>query len=1328
MQIESLENRVLLSVVTLEPTKDNTLFEDAQGDVSDGAGVYSYVGTSANSVRRHGVLSFDIAGNIPAGSTINSVSLALHLSQSAPGSGNQSLEVHSLLADWGEGTSDADGPSSTLPGGAGAPATTGDATWLFRSFGAVPSQTWTTAGGDFSATVSATTTVNGVGSYSWGSSQMAADAQAWLNIPATNFGWLLKNTNEVTAKTAKRFDTRENGTVANRPHLTIDFTPPPTDFGDAPDTGAGTGAGNYNTLSTDNGPSHRIVAGLFMGASVDAEPQALPNAAANGDDVNQALPDDEDGLNNPAADLVLTVGAQPTVNVIVTNTTGAAATLYGWIDTNANGVFDNATERASVAVPTGTNKGIVTLTFPIVPVGFIGRTYARFRLSTVAAASSTGAASDGEVEDYVASITQRSDGTAESEKTKKIASSTNGGPSLQLGDEFGFSVVSLGDLDGDGVPDMAVGAPGAGINDLGAVYVLFMNANGTVKTTTLIGADIGGGPTIASFDNFGISLASLGDLDGDGVVDLAVGALLDDTGGTDRGAVYILFMNVNGTVRNSTKIASATVGGPQLANGDLFGRSVASLGDVDGDGVIDLAVGAMNEDTGGPNRGAVFVLFLNSDGSVKSSVRIGSGMGGGPTLSDYDEFGVSVANIGDIDGDGVTDVAVGAQGDDTGGPSRGALHVLRLNSNGTVKSSAKIASDIGGGPAINNYDFFGSAVMSPGDLNGDGMTDLAVGAWGDDTGGNERGAVFLLSMNSNGTVNNTVKIANGTGGGPLLEDQARFGFSVASLGDLNSDGLTDLAIGAFFDSGIRGAVYVLFLNPLNTAPVLNNSGTPYLIAPAGNRLAAEMQTGILITDLVARGAEGDPITDVDVGALEGIALTAIDKTLGKWQYTFVASPIETDWIDADVAGAISNTSSLLLPADANTRLRFVTTLLPRHNSQKTDGSPATPAEGFLPTETKLDAGITFRAWDQTTGIAGGRADTTTNGGTTAFSTATETAGTYFETRLFRSFNAAAQLNTYTLEQEFNALVSLFGYQDRSTASFSGFTVLMSPIPGVPTVPLYRMYFGIAFDSPSAGIQTDMGYRYLTTDVNEAMFLESLGPEAHRAERDGTYFREAGVNNGTGIIAYIDTTAQPGTLEISQIYRTDLFSKDTRTGPPGTPATGTVQQQQGDHVYTTNSAFEMTQSPGQSHIDGVRTGWRQEISRGFVRELSPNAGGGQQPARSASVRAFPAETSRRLPTVSPGMSMNNAELSRDELAAQIATSTASFIRTGGLMPTTDLALPATTLSRSSRTRRDASVIQTSTVEPIHLQSQPTSNHARATDAVFARWQELVGWTP
>jgi hypothetical protein len=175
------------------------------------------------------------------------------------------------------------------------------------------------------------------------------------------------------------------------------------DFGDAPDAVAGTGPGEYSTRAADGGPSHLTVAGLFMGAGVDEEPEAFPSAGADGDDTD-GTPDDEDGLADPAGDLALLVGAAPAVEVTVTNTTGGAATLYGWIDYNADGVFDNATERASVAVPDGTN-GVVTLNFPAVPQGSAGDTFARFRLSTdAAAADPTGDADDGEVEDYTVSI------------------------------------------------------------------------------------------------------------------------------------------------------------------------------------------------------------------------------------------------------------------------------------------------------------------------------------------------------------------------------------------------------------------------------------------------------------------------------------------------------------------------------------------------------------------------------------------------------------------------------------------------------------------------------------------------------------------------------------------------------------------------------------------------------------------------------------------------------------------------------------------------------------------------------------------------------------
>src|SRR5262249_30888222 len=151
------------------------------------------------------------------------------------------------------------------------------------------------------------------------------------------------------------------------------------------------------------------------------------------------------GLESPVSDLQLTVGAVPTISLWATNSTGATAMLSGWIDYNADGAFDSATERASVIVPNGSDPAIFTLTFPVVPKGSAGTTYARFRLSTdVAAANPTGAASDGEVEDYRLQITAASSGIVDGSKTVQIARGVNGGPTGDFG-RFGSSMAAVGD-------------------------------------------------------------------------------------------------------------------------------------------------------------------------------------------------------------------------------------------------------------------------------------------------------------------------------------------------------------------------------------------------------------------------------------------------------------------------------------------------------------------------------------------------------------------------------------------------------------------------------------------------------------------------------------------------------------------------------------------------------------------------------------------------------------------------------------------------------------------------------------------------------------------
>jgi len=141
--------------------------------------------------------------------------------------------------------------------------------------------------------------------------------------------------------------------------------------------------------------------------------------------------------------------------------------------------------------------------------------------------------------------------------------------------------------------------------------------------------------------------------------------------GIARGAVYIFFLNTDGTVKSHQKI-SDTEGGftGTLHDYDLFGVSVSAIGDVNNDGVVDLAVGAW-DDGGVDNRGVVYILFLNTDGTVKSHQKISDTEGGFTgTLDNSDLFGSSVSAIGDVNNDGVVDLAVGAPWDDDGGGFR----------------------------------------------------------------------------------------------------------------------------------------------------------------------------------------------------------------------------------------------------------------------------------------------------------------------------------------------------------------------------------------------------------------------------------------------------------------------------------------------------------------------------------------------------------------------------------------------------------------------------------------------------------------------------------
>lgn len=203
------------ATVTLGASKDNTLYEDPTGSLSNGVGVRFFTGKTGDGYIRRALVAFDVAGSVPAGATITNVTLRLNMSKTtAPA---ETVELHRVLADWGEGASDAGANE-----GSGIQAASGDATWVHTFYN---TSFWTNVGGDFSATVSATQSVAGVGFYTWGSTpEMVADVQSWLNSPSTNFGWVVVG-NEIEVHTAKRFDSRNHTTANNRPALTITYTP-----------------------------------------------------------------------------------------------------------------------------------------------------------------------------------------------------------------------------------------------------------------------------------------------------------------------------------------------------------------------------------------------------------------------------------------------------------------------------------------------------------------------------------------------------------------------------------------------------------------------------------------------------------------------------------------------------------------------------------------------------------------------------------------------------------------------------------------------------------------------------------------------------------------------------------------------------------------------------------------------------------------------------------------------------------------------------------------------------------------------------------------------
>ncbi len=208
---------VTAQTVDLEPIADATLYE-GDGSLANGAGSYFFVGRTENrnnGLERRTVIAFDIASSIPSGATITSARLQVTMSRTV--SGPQMIELRRVTESWNEGPSDAPGQE-----GGGTATQVGDVTWVHRGL-SLAGDDWSTVGGSYSSTASASQLISGDGNYVFASTaQLVADVQNWLDDPADNFGWALVMPSPAVGS-AKRFNSRENSGSNSRPKLTVTY-------------------------------------------------------------------------------------------------------------------------------------------------------------------------------------------------------------------------------------------------------------------------------------------------------------------------------------------------------------------------------------------------------------------------------------------------------------------------------------------------------------------------------------------------------------------------------------------------------------------------------------------------------------------------------------------------------------------------------------------------------------------------------------------------------------------------------------------------------------------------------------------------------------------------------------------------------------------------------------------------------------------------------------------------------------------------------------------------------------------------------------------------
>ena len=395
---------------------------------------------------------------------------------------------------------------------------------------------------------------------------------------------------------------------------------------------------------------------------------------------------------------------------------------------------------------------------------------------------------------------------------------------------LGYSVSTAGDVNNDGYSDVIFSAPDFddGETDEGKVFLHYGSSSGLSITS-----DKNLQTNVAS-DNFGTSVSLAGDVNGDGYSDVIIGSMNSENGQSNEGRAFIYTGSPGGT--NST---SFWTGESNQANAN-FGISVSTAGDVNGDGLSDVIVGAHNYENDSTNEGRAFVFYGHNTSMSATAT----------WTEDINQrfafFGYSVGTAGDVNGDGYGDVIIGAYGFTNGETDEGKAYVYFGSSTGLPASAdwTDVSNQVSA--------YFGRCVATAGDVNGDGFSEIIVGAMQYDNGQSNEGGAFLYQGYADGlreTVNWTYEIN---------QANAYFGISVSSAGDVNGDGFSDVIAGAlYFDDGEsnEGGAFVFHGSSIGLSTFPNWIST-------GNQLGINF--GIEVS--TAGDVNGDGYSDVIIGA------------------------------------------------------------------------------------------------------------------------------------------------------------------------------------------------------------------------------------------------------------------------------------------------------------------------------------------------------------------------------------------------------------------------------------------------------------------------------